>query len=34
MDVSDIDIYDPEGEVRVMYALRLTRILTFGPVEG
>ncbi len=31
---SPYPLRDPKGEVRVMYALRPTRILTFGPVEG
>ena len=31
---SPYPLRDPNGEVRVMYTLRPTRILTFGPVEG
>ena len=34
LHTSPYPLRDPKGEVRVMYALRPTRILTFGPVEG
>ncbi len=34
LGTSPSPLRDPEGEVRVMYTLRPTRILTFGPVEG
>ncbi len=34
LSTSPYPLRDPNGEVRVMYTLRPTRILTFGPVEG
>ena len=34
LGTSPYPLRDPKGEVRVRYALRPTRILTFGPVEG
>ena len=34
LGTSPYPLRDSKGEVRVMYALRPTRILTFGPVEG
>lgn len=34
LNTSPYPLRDPKGEVRVMYAVRPTRILTFGPVEG
>ncbi len=34
LGTSPYPLRDPEGEVRVMYTLHPTRILTFGPVEG
>jgi hypothetical protein len=34
LGTSPYPLRDPKGEVRVLYLLRPTRILTFGPVEG
>ena len=34
MGVRPYPLRDPKGEVRVLYKVRPTKILTFGPVEG
>ena len=34
LQTSPYPLRDPNGEVRVLYKLRPTKILTFGPVEG